>query len=277
MHNRLFFLFLCGSFLASCSPKLTSPLNKERVLLGEEAEVTVLPPGTQSPELAVVQESSQLKGEDAPNFNGQAKTLRIAFQGGLAYQLEGMASDMGFVVQQHLENMRQGWTYGADVTYFFSERLGLAFQFHNLYVADKMPASVRENEHVTRGFLEDYGNIWFLGPVFTYRLLSKDRKNAFFARAGVGAIGHYNYGKRVKYDDSYFFRGVSVGSLYEVGYDFGIANHLSVGASLLLFSGSISEYDQITGVGYANLAGNENNQGNRLTHIGLSLGLRYNL
>lgn len=204
---------------------------------------------------------------------------RISLQGGMGYRLGKLVDNLETVEQQHLKNMRLGWIYGADVTYFFNEYFGLGVKFQNLYTSDQMPASATDTEtgKVTNGYLENYDNIWFAGPMFTYRLPSRNRKNAFFARVGLGATGYSDWGRYVKQDLTYSEKGMTVGLMYELGYDFGIAKNLSIGASLTFLNAGMNSFDVTDSNGNTTRQTLEANKLESLGYIGLSFGLRYNL
>ena len=65
--------------------------------------------------------------------------------------------------------------------------------------------------------------------------------------------------------------------LYEVVYDVSIAKNLSAGASLMFLSGNMHSYYHQSADGYVEKVELESGQAEALSHIGLSIGLRYNL
>ena len=342
MRKASFILVLCGSALASCSPKVTTTFIKANAPLAAEAEVTVLSPEAPEPEHAVPLQTIKLAGrdydalvrqaedlareaggntlqivnhlnpdisssqhrmgavilsteceeeelsrsqkayirevlDDATDLKMQSKGFRIGIQGGGALRIGTVASDLEPVEVQHLKNLMRGLTYGADITYFFSENFGLGLKFHNLFVSDKMPASVNDGHQTVNGYLEDDINIAFLGPVFTFRLPSRNRNNAFFARAGLGATGYFDRGRMVKAEYAYRATGYSLGLLYEIGYDFSIAKNLSAGASVLFLNSSMRAFRQVMADGTVQTFLLEDGESEALSHVGLSIGLRDNL
>ncbi|MBR4596692.1 MAG: hypothetical protein IKO31_08230 [Bacteroidales bacterium] len=64
---------------------------------------------------------------------------------------------------------------------------------------------------------------------------------------------------------------------HEVGYDFGISKHLSVGAALTFVMGFINAIDlTIKGQGSTHIDLDKNDIEN-ISHLGLNIGLRYYL
>lgn len=213
--------------------------------------------------------------EDGLDLKKVSGSWRFAIQGGGAYRLGKMDTNQDAVTTQHLKNLRFGYTYGADVTRFFSENFGLGLKFNNHHTGDSMPVAITDSStgKTTDGVLEDQIDIWFLGPVFTYRLLSRNRNNAFIARAGIGYEGFFDNGMVGKEKGT--IKGGTFGLLYELGYDFGISKHLSVGASLTLIMGALNSIDVTVNGKTANY--NLGDQREGISNVGLSIGLRYNL
>lgn len=200
---------------------------------------------------------------------------RFAVQGGGVYRLGKIKENLGAVEEQHLKNMRWGYSYGADVSYFILENLGLGVKFHNFHSGDSMPVSAIVNGNLVEGVNEDNIDIYFIGPIATYRLPSRNRNNAFLARVGLGYEGYYDKGTSLNVEGT--IKGKTIGVLYEVGYDFGISKHLSVGAALTFVMGFINTIElDIKGQGSARIDLGKGNTEN-ISNLGLNIGLRYNL
>lgn len=204
-------------------------------------------------------------------------SVRIAIQGGGAYRFGKDVAGVEEVVTAHNNNRRWGPTYGADVSFFFSDYFGVGLRAQNVYYADKMPASATDKYgRVKNGYLEDYENIWFAGVVFSSRLPSKNRNNAFLARAGYGIAGYSDWGQTIV-PPSYTISGTAPALLLELGYDFGIAKNLSVGAALTFIRGAMKNASVITSDGRAASITADSDNAESLSSLSLSIGLRYNL
>ena len=199
----------------------------------------------------------------------------FAAQGGVVYRLGRVANNLSNVEQQHIKNMRWGFSYGADVSYFVHENFGVGIKFHNFHSADSMPISVLDQSgKVLEGVEEDKMDIYFIGPIATFRLPSRNRANAFFARVGIGFEGYYDYGRVM--DVKGTIKSRTAGILYEAGYDFGISKHLSVGANITYLIGFLTGLDVNTNQQSGHIDLDKDNMEN-ISHIGLNIGLRYNL
>ena len=231
-------------------------------------------------------DSSFLQGSKAPsvpaddlaswmNLRRQSCGWHFAVQGGAVYRLGKIASNLSNVEQQHIKNMRWGFSYGADVSYFVHENFGVGIKFHNFHSEDSMPISVLDQSgKVLEGVEEDKMDIYFIGPIATFRLPSRNRANAFFARMGIGFEGYYDYGRVM--DITGTIKGRTAGILYEAGYDFGISKHLSVGANITYLIGFLTGLDVNTNQQSGHIDLDKDNMEN-ISHIGLNIGLRYNL
>ena len=296
----IYSLFLGLMALAGCSPKVTTTLIKAKEPLEPEEELAIVQPDQEVPEGSVILETMKLTGKDYDELVGMAQDKartaggdvlkiaahlepditsprhrvsaavfasddsflegadhpsvskddlesqldlrplsggwRFAVQGGGVYRLGKIKENMGAVEEQHVKNMRWGYSYEADASYFI---------------------------------------ISFIGPIATYRLPSRNRNNAFLARVGLGYEGYYDKGTSLNVEGT--IKGETFGLLYEVGYDFGISKHLSVGAALTFVMGFINAIDlTIKGQGSTHIDLGKDDMEN-ISHLGLSIGLRYNL
>lgn len=254
------------------TPDISSPRHRIAAVVLTSDESLLSEPGSRGISRRELESELNLQGRSSASW-------RIGVQGGVDYRIGRIPDNLEPVMEQHIRNTRVGYIYGADVTYFFTESIGLGLKFQNSYSADKMPASLTETDtgKVTNGYLENYENLWFAGPMFTYRVLSKNRKNAFFVRAGFGVAGYTNWGKQVKETLTYYQTAVSLGEILEVGYDLGIAKNLSLGACITLQNGGFNSFYESVNGDAPQRTSLEKGQVESLRYIGLTLGLRYNL
>lgn len=248
-------------------PDIASP--KHRVSASVFAADSSFLQGTKAPSVSADELASWM------NLRRESCGWHFAAQGGAVYRLGRIANNLSNVEQQHIKNMRWGFSYGADVSYFVHENFGVGIKFHNFHSADSMPISVLDQSgKVLEGVEEDKMDIYFIGPIATFRLPSRNRANAFFARMGIGFEGYYDYGRVM--DITGTIKGRTAGILYEAGYDFGISKHLSVGANITYLIGFLTGIDVNTNQQSGHIDLDKDNMEN-ISHIGLNIGLRYNL
>lgn len=201
-------------------------------------------------------------------------TWRFAIQGGGSYRLAGIPSDASEIEKSHIKKLKWGLAYGADITGFFSENLGAGIKFHNAHFGHEMPVTAQINGRTKSGSLEDQINIFFVGPILSTRSLNRTKTNAFILSWGLGYIGYNDAAKVV---DSYRLKGGSLGFLAEVGYDIGLAPHLSLGFALTYMSGTLSSYKITNQAGQTQEVKLEKGEREGLANLSLNIGLRYNL
>ena len=249
------------------SPDITSP--KHRVSAAVLSTDQSFMAGVDSIRITADEVASQLSLR--PESNG----WHFAVQGGGAYRLGRLQDNLSDVEKQHIRNLRWGFTYGADVSYFIHENLGVGFKFHNCHTEDSMPVSTTDgNGKTVNSVLEDKIDIYYIGPIATFRLPSKNRNNAFFARMGVGYEGYYDKGKALNVGGT--MKGKTIGFLYEAGYDFGISKHLSVGANLT-FNMAFLKWIDVNIGGQSGQLERNNDKLENISNLSLNIGLRYNL
>lgn len=249
------------------NPDITSP--KHRVSALVFAADSSFLQGTKAPSVSADELASWMNPRRIPSG------WHFAAQGGVVYRLGRIANNLTPIEKQHVKNMRWGFSYGADVSYFVHENFGVGIKFHNFHSEDSMPIStVDPSGAILNGVEEDKMDIYFIGPIATFRLPSRNRANAFFARMGIGFEGYYDYGRVM--DITGTIKGRTAGILYEAGYDFGISKHLSVGANITYLIGFLTGLDVNTNQQSGHIDLDKNNMEN-ISHIGLNIGLRYNL
>lgn len=199
---------------------------------------------------------------------------RFSAQGGYAYRVGKIDKSQDAVVVDHIKNLKHGITYGADATWFFMESLGVGLKYNSLKVCSSEQVTVTYDDGTqTSGLLEDNINIWFFGPMASYRVLSRNMRNAFFMNVG---LGYMEYKDRTVLIDPFIIKGGTIGSLYEFGYDVGLTDKISLGAMLSFVSGTLTGYQTNQG-GSWNTVYLESDSYESLNHISLSIGIRINL
>lgn len=199
---------------------------------------------------------------------------RFSAQGGYAYRVGRVDNSQDAVLLNHIKKLKHGVTYGADATWFFMESLGVGLKYNSLNVGNSEQVTVTYDDGTQKsGLLEDRINIWFFGPMASYRVLSRNMRSAFFMNVG---LGYMEYKDRTVLIDPFIIKGGTIGSLYEFGYDVGLTDKISLGAMLSFVSGTLTGYQTNQG-GSWNTVDLESDSYESLNHINLSIGLRINL
>lgn len=169
--------------------------------------------------------------------------------------------------------MKSGYHLGGDVNYFFSEALGAGVKYtvfksqnslDNVYYTDL-------DGTVIPGKMSDDLSVTFIGPSFSSRIFNVDKTNALLMSLSIGYLGYKD--EKVLVTPARI-TGNTVGFVFEIGYDIGIAENLALGFQLSLLSGALSqiEWSDDSGTQVIKL---ESGQYEGLSRIDLSIGLRF--
>lgn len=202
----------------------------------------------------------------------KVSSVRVAIQAGGAFRpgkIEA-GTDPDFAAYQ--KKLRWGYSVGADLTWFFTDALGVGAKFNDIRVSNESQVSLTyENGSTRAGTLKDRIDIWYAGPLLSYRWLSRTGRNAFFVNYGLGYLGYQDVGMVI---DPAKQAGGTLGLQFELGYDFGITKHLAAGIDFNMISGTLTHYT-LTMNGKDQRIDLDKDEYMGLGHLALSVGLRY--
>ena len=203
-------------------------------------------------------------------------SLRASLSGGGAYVTAKIPDNLSNVAKTHQQKMSFGATVDADVSYFIGEAAGFGVRYHNFFSGDQMPiTAVMSDGSVQEGYMRDNVSIWFVGPSIKGRLLTPSRNQAFLFSYAFGIAGELDRGDLMYVP--YKITGFSLGHLFELGYDLRITRNLALGASLYYMLGTIRDCTVYDGAGNKQTVALTEDKFEHLGHVGLNIGLRYNL
>jgi hypothetical protein len=199
--------------------------------------------------------------------------FRIAINGGYSYQTAKIAESVPSDFKNYIKELKSGYHFGGDLTYYFSEPLGFGFKYYlfkssnsldNIYIED-----VDGNR--TYGKMSDDLTISFIGPTFSTRLLNHDKSNAFLMNISLGYMGYSNDKVII---DNYKMTGSTMGLSFDIGYDIGLSENLSLGFQVSFLTGTLFEYDWNDGTKTETIK-LEKGEYESLNRIDFSVGLRF--
>ena len=200
--------------------------------------------------------------------------FRIAINGGGGYRLGRLPDGIDAPTRDYLSALKWGFSYGAEATYFFGETMGIGVKYHNFHASNKAEGTLTLNDGTVRtGTMSDNQAFSFLGPIISYRAVDSDARNAFYMTMGGGYMTYKNDGRVI---DPVVMKGNTLGAVFELGYDYGLSEHLYFGATLSLFSGKLSRYS-CTQNGRTSEVRLDKDHQESLSHVDLTIGLRYYL
>jgi hypothetical protein len=199
--------------------------------------------------------------------------FRIAINGGYSYQTAKVAESVPSDFKDYISELKSGYHFGGDLTYYFTEPLGFGFKYYlfkssnsidNIYLEDT-------DGNRTYGKMSDDLTISFIGPTFSTRLLSHDKKNAFLMNL---SLGYMSYSNDKVIIDKYKMTGSTMGLSFDIGYDIGLSENLSLGFQISFLSGTLFEYDWNDGTKTETIK-LEKGEYESLNRIDFSVGLRF--
>lgn len=218
-------------------------------------------------DVAVVPESKVVGFDNFPH-------LRVAVNGGFSYETAKVSDNVPSDFLDYIKDLKSGYHYGGDITYYFSEPLGVGLKFNQFKSSNKVDIYIDDDYgNRTYGEMSDHISISFLGPMFSTRLLNSSKKNAFLINLAMGYMGYSD--DKVIGNYNYDITGSSFGMALDFGYDVGISDKLSLGFQVSLLSGSLSKYKQDDGISVETVNLDKDNYEN-LSRIDFSVGLRFN-
>ncbi|MGQ1891793.1 hypothetical protein ACT29H_15235 [Thermophagus sp. OGC60D27] len=200
--------------------------------------------------------------------------FRIAINGGYSYQTAKVGESVPSDFKDYVRDLKSGYHFGGDLTYYFTEILGFGFKYHLFKSSNSLDNIYLEDTEGNRtyGKMRDDLTISFIGPTFSTRLLSYDKRNAFHMKLSLGYMGYSNDKVII---DKYKMTGGTMGSSFDVGYDIGLSENLSLGFQISLLTGTLIEYDWDDGIKKETIE-LEKGEYESLTRIDFSVGLRFN-
>jgi hypothetical protein len=207
--------------------------------------------------------------------NDNYQHVRIALNGGFSYHTARVAGSVPDDFRDYVNQLKSGLHFGGDLTYYFTEPLGLGMKYLLYKTSNSLDGIYLEDEYGNRryGIMSDDLTISFLGPTFSTRLFSHDKKGAFLLNTSIGYMGYSNNKVIV---DNYKMTGSTLGLAFDFGYDVGLTDNLSLGFQLSYISGTLFEYDWNDGVTTETIKLDINSY-ESLNRIDVSIGLRLTL
>jgi hypothetical protein len=199
--------------------------------------------------------------------------FRIAINGGYSYQTAKVAESVPSDFKDYISELKSGYHFGGELTYYFTEPLGFGLKYYLFKSSNSLDNIYLEDTDGNRtyGKMSDDLTISFIGPSFSTRLLSHDKKNAFLMNLSLGYMGYSNDKVII---DKYKMTGSTMGLSFDIGYDIGLSENLSLGFQISYLTGTLFEYDWNDGIKTETIK-LEKGEYESLNRIDFSVGLRF--
>lgn len=199
--------------------------------------------------------------------------FRIGLNTGYSYQTARIHESVPGDFKNYVKDLKSGCHFGFDLTYYFSEPLGVGFKYFMFQSSNSMDNIYIEDSTGVRqyGKMSDELKISFIGPMFSTRLLNHDKKNALLMNLAIGYMGYTNNKVII---NNYKMTGNTVGLAFEMGYDIGLSENLSLGFQISMIAGTLFEYDWYDGNNTETIKLKEGEY-ESLSRVDFSVGLRF--
>lgn len=198
---------------------------------------------------------------------------RVAVQGGFGYRLAKLTKTGNDVIDTHNKSLMMGYTYGADVTYFFGG-YGIGAKYSDMHSQRSDAVTAEIDGEYYDGMYTDVVDIRFAGPMVYSRLIGASGNGVFLLGAGLGYLGYTDNARLIQ---AATLKGGTLGTCIEIGYDYRIMNNIFIGASLGAISGILTSYTMTSEGAAPQKVELDKDQYESLLHANLSLGFRFYL
>ncbi len=210
--------------------------------------------------------------EPEPYVEVTYPSFRIAVQAGMGFRLGELPSTLGGEERAYYKGLLKGFSFGLDATYFLDSSWGIGIKFNNLHSGKQLEnATFDMDGHQMTGKMADQIDIWFLGPLVSGRGFSKSLKVSYYGAIGLGCLGYNQIMTRIS---SAQLSGATIGRLAEIGADFYVTDHLSIGATANLLTGALSRMKVSVGSESRTVSLSKDEREN-LSQVNVQIGLRY--
>ncbi|MDR2926685.1 MAG: hypothetical protein LBV41_00545 [Cytophagaceae bacterium] len=194
-----------------------------------------------------------------PSAKSLYPKFRIAASGGYGYRLGRIPDYWDAVTKEFARKLKHGYHIGGDITYYFTEQMGVGFKYSGFHSQEKL-----------NGINEEM-NFYFAGPSYSQRLLNYDKTNAFIMSISIG----YADMNDIVAGGYYTRRGSTVGFCYDIGYDIGIGDGFAIGFQVSFILATITHYTETENY-LTRVVTLEDGIQESLSRLEFSVGLRFN-
>ena len=171
------------------------------------------------------------------------KGFRVSAGGGWGRRLGKVPSGYDKILTQYYKDLRNGYSAGGDITYFFSNIAGLGqgvgFKFSRFHSDGSVGVTVQyENGTEATGIMRDNLDIDYYGIMYSARQVSENKKTVLWCNVGLGMANFSDKGSVI--DDHLKETGLTAIYNVDLGYDIKLLGNLYLGAAASLYLGSMS-------------------------------------
>ncbi|WP_243347252.1 autotransporter outer membrane beta-barrel domain-containing protein [Parabacteroides sp. FAFU027] len=225
----------------------------------------------------VVQESIQNHQKPGLSKSAVFNKFTLGTNLGFAQRLAPLPKDISAIQKDFYSTLKRGLLYSLDATYFFNEQYGIGIKHAGFNSSNSLDnVSMSLNNYTTYGKLKEETTISFTGPILTFTSMRRPMMGYFSMSAGLGYL-KYTEGITILNNNTEkaSLNGSTLGTYVDLGYYFPLSEYFYLGAQASLIQGALYSEKQTDFKGFTKTIKFENSDFENLTHLDLSVGLRY--
>jgi len=166
--------------------------------------------------------------------------FRLNVHGGLGEMIGKSPDNLDPLQIQYNKELYSGYSFGTDLTYFFSESTGFGLKCDLFRTSNSLSGVYIEDSYGNRAYgdISDNIGVLYIGPTWNYRKIGLSNMNTLYMSVSAGFSGYYNQACVI---NRLILYGSTFGSSVDVGYDINLSKRLALGLKLSLSSGVLKE------------------------------------
>lgn len=170
----------------------------------------------------------------------------------------------------YVKDLKSGSHFGFDFIHYTLEPVGFGIKYTGY---SGKAAKAISNTSFGASTTDQDLSVRFIGPEISIRYLHADLKNTVFFNM---AYGYAAYRVNYQSDTKFMAKGSTMATVYDLGYDIGLNQNISLGFQISYLRGFLTEYDS-TNEGRTQKVYLERGKYERLHRLDFSIGLKLNL
>jgi outer membrane protein W len=157
--------------------------------------------------------------------------LRVGAQIGYGHRIALVPDNAPQAFQNHLMKLKKNVNCGADISYFFKDKIGLGAKYNGIYAESfsQHIFYVLNNGSLVADILSNKIRIQYIGPQLVTRFfVEQNKQHCVFVNIGFGYVGYVD-NAIVIYNQHIKTTGDAVGFFLEAGFEFRVAKQVAIG------------------------------------------------
>lgn len=199
-------------------------------------------------------------------------TYRVAIDGGWGYY-GGDILDVNLVSPySYQKKLEHGYAFRISAQRFWKINIGWGVTY-SLFRTSHSSNDMNTLDGLHHSVKDDI-SIHFGGATLNLRIPSCKNKNAFLAEIGLGYLGYFNNGFLTDRDVK--IRANTLGTIFAIGYDVGLSEHMACGIQASLVAGSTGKIKYISDEARETKEFDDEDKP-LIAHLNITVGLRFQM